>query len=334
MARFQVIMTAPGLAPAARALLEAAGCAVHLMPPYPDARAIAALAREIDADAILCRQGRVDAEVMAAAPKLKIIARHGVGVDEVDVAAAQARGILVTNAPGSNARAVAEHTLALILALVKELKPLGAVIAGGFWRGAAGAVGDVAGKRLGLVGFGATGREVARLAGAFGMRVFAQTPGTAPLAGAERVADLPSLLANADILSLHCPLRPETRHLIDAAAIARLPAGAFVINTARGGLIDEVALREALDRGHLAGAALDVFEDEPPPADAALRDHPRLIATPHVAGVTPLAFERMGVMAAECIVAALTGGIVPEARVVVRPEARVVIMPPERVAGR
>ena len=318
MARFQVIMTAPGLAPAARALLEAAGCDVHLMPPYPDAAAIATLARAIDADAILCRQGRVDASVMAAAPRLKIIARHGVGVDEVDVAAAEARGILVTNAPGSNARAVAEHTLALILALVKELKPLGAVIAGGGWRGATSAVGDLAGKRLGLIGFGAIGREVARLAGAFGMRVSALTPGAAPLAGAARAPDLHALLTDTDILSLHCPLRPDTRHLIDAAALGRLPAGAFVINTARGGLIDEVALRAALDRGHLAGAALDVFEDEPPPATAALRDHPRLIATPHVAGVTPLAFERMGVMAAECIVAVLTGGIVPPERVVSR----------------
>jgi D-3-phosphoglycerate dehydrogenase len=318
MARFQVIMTAPGLAPAAMALLEAAGCAVHLMPPYPDAPAIAALARAIGADAILCRQGRVDETVMAAAPKLRIIARHGVGVDEVDVAAARARGILVTNAPGSNAGAVAEHTLALILALVKNLKPLAAAIAGGGWRGATSAVGDVAGKRLGLVGAGAIGREVARLAGAFGMRVFALTPGTAPLADAERVPDLPSLLARSDILSLHCPLGPRTRHLIDAAAIAALPAGAFVINTARGGLIDEAALLAALDRGHLAGAAFDVFEDEPPPAGAALRDHPRLIATPHVAGVTPLAFERMGVMAAECIVAALTGGVVPAERVVSR----------------
>lgn len=311
-------MTAPGLAPAAMALLEAAGCAVHLMPPYPDAPAIAALARTIGADAILCRQGRVDETVMAAAPKLRIIARHGVGVDEVDVAAARARGILVTNAPGSNAGAVAEHTLALILALVKNLKPLAAVIAGGGWRGATSAVGDVAGKRLGLVGAGAIGREVARLAGAFGMRVFALTPGTAPLADAERVPDLPSLLARSDILSLHCPLGPRTRHLIDAAAIAALPAGAFVINTARGGLIDEAALLAALDRGHLAGGALDVFEDEPPPAGAALRDHPRLIATPHVAGVTPLAFERMGVMAAECIVAVLTGGVVPAERVVSR----------------
>jgi len=318
MARFQVIMTAPTLAPAACRLLEEAGCAVHMMAPYPRAPAIAALARALRADAILCRQGQVDARVMAAAPSLKIIARHGVGVDEVDVAAARARGIMVTNAPGSNSEAVAEHALALILALVKQLKPLGAAVAQGGWRDGANAPGDLAGKRLGLVGFGAIGQAVARLALAFGVVVSAFDPTAPPtvLPEVRRAAGLADLFGGSDILSLHCPLTPATHHLIDAAALAALPPGAFVVNTARGGLIDEAALRAALDAGHLGGAALDVFESEPPSSSEPLRDHPRVLVTPHAAGTTPGALERMGVMAAECIVARLTGAPVPRERII------------------
>lgn len=318
MARFQVIMTAPALAPAACRLLEEAGCAVHMMAPYPRAPAIATLARALRADAILCRQGQVDARVMAAAPSLKIIARHGVGVDEVDVAAARARGIMVTNAPGSNSAAVAEHALALILALVKQLKPLGAAVAQGGWRDGANAPGDLAGKRLGLVGFGAIGQAVARLALAFGVVVSAFDPTASPtvLPEVRRAAGLADLLGDSDILSLHCPLTPVTHHLIDAAALAALPSGAFVVNTARGGLIDEAALRAALDAGHLGGAALDVFESEPPSSSEPLRDHPRVLITPHAAGTTPGALERMGVMAAECIAARLTGAPVPRERII------------------
>ena len=131
-----------------------------------------------------------------------------------------------------------------------------------------------------------------------------------------RVAILAELLPQADVLSIHCPLLPQTRHLIDDAALAALPRGALVINTARGGIVDEAALARALERGHIAGAALDVFEDEPPPPDHPLRRHPRVIATPHVAGVTDNSLESMGVMAAECIVAALTGQEIPAGRTV------------------
>jgi D-3-phosphoglycerate dehydrogenase / 2-oxoglutarate reductase len=308
MAAFNVVMTAPRLAAPAQALLEQAGCQVHFMPPYPSAEAVAALTGEVQADAIISRQGPVEAIAMDASPRLRIVARHGVGVDDVDLAAAGARGILVTRAPGSNARAVAEHTLALILALVKDLKPLSASIAAGGWRGTAGAVRDVAGLRLGLVGYGAIGQGVARLAEAFGMVVAHHTRSSG--------VSLAALLPVSDVLSLHCPLTPDTHHLIGAAALAALPAGAFVINTSRGGLIDETALLAALGSGHIAGAGLDVLEGEPPPAGYPLRAHPRVIVTPHVAGVTPESLVMMGVMAAECIVAALTGAPVPPERVV------------------
>jgi D-3-phosphoglycerate dehydrogenase len=129
-------------------------------------------------------------------------------------------------------------------------------------------------------------------------------------------SSLAELLAGSDVLSVHCPLTPGTRHLVDAAALALLPQGAFVINTARGGIVDEAALAAALDSGHLGGAALDVFEGEPPSADHPLRDHPKVIATPHISGVTQASLVNMGVMAAECIAWALTGAAVPEARIV------------------
>jgi D-3-phosphoglycerate dehydrogenase len=318
MCRFNVIMTAPRLAGPAVRLLEDAGCTLHYMPPYPSAEAVAALSGAVQADAILSRQGPVEAAAMDASSRLRIVARHGVGVDDVDIAAAVARGILVTRAPGSNTQAVAEHTVAMMLALLKSLPALGAAIAGGAWRGTAAQVRDVAGLRLGLVGFGAIGQAVARLAGGFAMTASAFDP-VAPDAAfgtVARMRALPDLLAVADVLSVHCPLVPATHHLIDAAALARLPKGAIVINTARGGIVDEQALQAAIDAGHIAGAALDVFETEPPRADHPLRNHPRVIVTPHVAGVTEGALINMGVMAAECIVAALTGAIVPPERIV------------------
>jgi len=311
-----VIMTAPRLAPQAVALLEAAGATLHYMAPFPSAPEVAALAASVQPDAILSRQGPVTAAVMDAAPGLRIIARHGVGVDDVDIAEAQRRGIVVTRAPGSNTQAVAEHTLALLLALTKDLPLLSAQVAAGAWRGAGTKVRDVAGLRLGLVGCGAIGQAVARLAAAFGMSVAAYDPAESDSPGVARLPTLQALLARSDILSLHLPLLPATRHLIGTAELAALPPGAIVINTARGGLIDEAALHDAIEAGHLAGAGLDVFEDEPPPNDHPLRRHPRVICTPHVAGVTDGSLVNMGVMAAECIVAVLRGDPVPSDRLV------------------
>jgi D-3-phosphoglycerate dehydrogenase len=326
MARWNVVMTAPVLAAPAVAVLERAGCTIHYMPPYPSADAVTALVGHVQADGILTRQGPVTAAAMAASPRLRVVARHGVGVDDVDLAAAAACGVVVTRAPGSNTRAVAEHTLAMILALAKELGPLSAAVGGGAWRGAATKVRDVAGLRLGLLGFGPIGQAVAPLAAAFGMAVTAYSPRMAPAdftaasaGAAARATTLPALFAGSDVLSLHCPMLPATRHIVDAAALAAMPAGGFVVNTSRGGLIDEAALLGALESGHVAGAGLDVFETEPPLAGDPLRRHPRVIATPHVAGVTDGSLVAMGVMAAECISAVLTGATIPAGRVVVPP---------------
>ena len=307
MGRFNVVMTAPRLAGPAVALLEAAGCDIHYMPPYPSAAAVAEAVRATAADAVLTRQGPVLAEAMAASPNLRVVARHGVGVDDVDLQAAAAHGVIVTRAPGSNTVGVAEHTLAMILALAKQLRPIGAHLAAGHWREGSAPVRDIAGMRLGLVGFGSIGQAVARLAAAFDMDVaHCRRPGDGALQ---------ALLPGSDVLSLHCPYTPETHHLIGAAELAALPQGAYVINTARGGLIDEAALATALDRGHIAGAALDVFEGEPPAPDHPLRNHPLAIVTPHVSGTTPRSMVAMGVMAAECIAAVLTGAPVPGGRI-------------------
>ena len=311
-----VIMTAPRLAPQAAALIEAAGGTLHYMAPYPSAADVAALAAQVQPVAILSRQGPVTSAVMDAAPGLRIVARHGVGVDDVDLHEAQRRGIIVTRAPGSNTQAVAEHTLAMLLALAKDLKPLSAQVAGGEWRNAGTKVRDVAGLRLSLVGCGAIGQAVARLATAFGIAVAAYDPAGPDSPGITRMTTLPELLARSDVLSLHLPFSPATQHLIGAAELALLPPGAFVLNTARGGLVDEVALQQALISGHVAGAGLDVFEDEPPPGSHPLRCHPRVICTPHVAGVTDSSLVNMGVMAAECIAAVLQGGTVPPERLV------------------
>ena len=308
MPLYNVVMTAPRLVGPAVAVLEAAGCAIHYMLPYPSAAAVAEMVRATQADGVLTRQGPVMAEAMDASPNLRVIARHGVGVDDVDLQAAAARGIVVTRAPGSNTTAVAEHTMAMILALAKQLRPIGAHLAAGHWREGTPPVRDIAGMRLGLVGFGAIGQAVAGMAAAFGMDVaHCRRPDGGALA---------ALLPRSDVLSLHLPLTPETHHLIDAAALAALPKGAFVINTARGGLVDEAALAAALDAGHIAGAALDVFEGEPPGVAHPLRNHPLAIVTPHVSGTTPRSLIAMGVMAAECIAAVLTGAPVPSGRIV------------------
>ncbi len=314
---FNVIMTSRFLAEPAVAILEQAGCAIHYMRPYPSADEVAALTGEVQADAILTRQGPVTVAAMNASPRLRVIARHGVGVDDVDVATANARGILVTRAPGSNTVAVAEHTLAMILALAKELRPLGATIAAGRWREPSARVRDLAGLRLGLLGFGEIARAVVPMARGFGMVITAWSPSlTQTPEGVALAGSMAELLAGCDVLSVHCPYTPATRHLIDAAALALLPMDAMVVNTARGGIIDETALTAALNAGKLSGAALDVFEGEPPAQHHPLRDHPLVIATPHISGVTAGSMINMGVMAAECIAWALTGRDVPVERIV------------------
>lgn len=239
---------------------------------------------------------RIDAAVIAAAPRLRAIVQFGAGLDNVDRAAAEARGIAVRNVPGANAQAVAELALFLMLALARRL-PLHARSF------AARVVGDppgteLHGKTLGIVGLGASGRALARMARGIGMEVIAVRRSPSPDADPDaawvgKMDELPALLARADYVSLHLPSTSDTRGLIGAGALASMKPTAFVVNVARGDLVDRRALLATLDKGVIAGAGVDVYAEEPPdPADPLLA-HPRVVATPHVGGVTEEALARI-----------------------------------------
>ncbi|WP_439597729.1 hydroxyacid dehydrogenase [Falsiroseomonas sp.] len=306
-----VLVTAAKLAPEAVALLESAGYAVPCTSGYPsEAELLAAIAAHRPV-ALLHRQGIINGTVMdAAAPKLRVIARHGAGVDGIDLPAAEARGLTVTRAAGANSRSVAEHAMALMLSLLKDLPAVAQGMREGLWEKTSRMTRDVAGVSLGLVGYGAIGSKVARLAEAFGMRIAAYDPllPAGPLPGpGERVADLATLLARSEVLSLHCPLDASTRGMIGAAELAALPRGAILVHTARGGIVEEAALLAALDSGHIAWAGIDVFAQEPLDGASPLRGHPRILPTPHLAANTPLGAVGMSTGAAESIVAVLAG---------------------------
>lgn len=268
------------------------------------------LARIPAADALIVRsETRVDEELLAAGKRLKVVARAGVGVDSIDVAAATARGVLVMNAPGATAVAAAEHTFALLLALARSLPAAGAALRRGEWQRARFQGVELHGKTLGVIGFGRIGQLVAERARAFGMSVLAHSPrlteGIARERGV-RMAALDDLLAASEFVTLHAALTPATRHLINARTIARMKDGARLINTARGDLVDEAALFDALRTGKLAGAALDVFAQEPP-GDSPLLELDNVVATPHLAGSTVEAQHRVAVQIVEQVLDALRG---------------------------
>lgn len=246
-----------------------------------------------DVDALIVRnRTRVDSELLAAAPGLRVVGRLGVGLDNIDCPSCEARGIAVIPAVGANAGAVAEYVVGTAMALLRGAYTRGAETAAGAWpRGALSNGREIAGKTLGLVGFGGIGQLTARLAQGLGVRVVAydpMIPVDSPLwkeTGVEPVS-FDALLTSVDIVSLHVPLTDQTRNLIDRKALACMQPGAILINTARGGIVDEAALAQALGSGRLGGAAIDVFDQEPLPTGNSLADAPNLILTPHIAGVT------------------------------------------------
>ncbi len=261
-----------------------------------------------DAPALIVRnRTRVDAEMLAAAPKLRVVGRLGVGLDNIDVAACKARGIEVIPATGANALAVAEYVIASVMVLLRGAYLSSAEVAGGKWPRTRLSEGrETAGRTLGLVGFGGIGRLTAKLARALGMRVLAYDPllpadaALWPEAGVER-RELDELLAEADAISLHVPLTAQTRGLIGAARIDRMRPEAVLVNTSRGGIVDEAALAQALRSGRLSGAALDVFEHEPLPAGSPLATVPNLILTPHIGGLTRESNTRVSTMIAAAV---------------------------------
>lgn len=262
-----------------------------------------ALSRELDdADGLIVRSAtRVSEDLLTHAPRLRVIGRAGVGVDNIDVDAATDRGILVMNTPGGNAASVAEHTLALMLSLARSIPQLNASMHAGKWEKSGTAGAELRGKTLGLIGLGRVGAEVARRARALEMRVLAHDPYLSPDRAAEWGAELVSmaeLLAQSDFVSLHAALSPATERMMNAQTIAQMKRGARLVNAARGELVDEAALADALRSGHLSGAALDVFAVEPP-RDSPLLELQNVIATPHVAGSTAEAQEEVGLQIAQ-----------------------------------
>lgn len=265
-----------------------------------------------DADALIIRSATtVTAGLIAAAPQLRVVARAGSGVDNVDLAAASERGIVVLNAPGANSVSVAEHVFALMLASARSVALADAQMKAGQWRKKSLRGAELRGKTLGVVGLGRIGREVVRRALAFDMAVIAHDPFiAAQLAedlGIELVA-LDTLVERADFITLHLPSTAATRGLLDRSLLARCRPGARLINTARGDLIDEEALAEALAEDRLGGAGLDVFREEPPP-DTVLTGLPQVVATPHIAGATAEAQQLVGIEAASGVREYLQSGV-------------------------
>jgi (S)-sulfolactate dehydrogenase len=264
------------------------------------------------ADAVIVRnRTQVRGELLAAMVQCRVVGRLGVGLDNIDVAACEARGIKVIPATGANALSVAEYVIASAMLLLRGAYQSTAAVAAGQWpRNALSNGREVAGKTLGLIGFGSIGQLTARLARALGMTVIAfdaMFDGDHPAyaAAGVRAAGLDEVIRGADVVSLHVPLVDGTRNLFDAARLAQMKPGAVLINSARGGIVDEAALAAALRSGALGGAAIDVFASEPLPASGHFKDCPNLLLTPHIAGVSAESNERVSFLIAEKVLEAL-----------------------------
>ena len=301
------ILIAESLAPAAVKLLhEQPGWEVIVSNPKEFAQHLAG------ADGLIVRSAvTVDKAVLAAAPNLRVIGRAGVGVDNIDLPSATAAGVLVMNTPGGNAVSVAEHTVALMLSLARSIPNASASVKSGKWEKRKFMGTELRAKTLGVIGLGSIGREVVKRAAAFEMNIVAHDPyvhsQTAKDVGVELI-DLAALFAESDYITLHTALTPESFRLLSEDAFARMKKGVRIINCARGELIDQEALREAMASGQVGGAALDVFEDEPPAPTDPLLKMEKLVATPHIGGATEEAQEIVGVRIAQQIVEFMQSG--------------------------
>ncbi|WP_066731323.1 hydroxyacid dehydrogenase [Cupriavidus sp. D384] len=267
---------------------------------------VLALAKEKDPVAIIVRYGKINASIMDAAPSLKVISKHGSGIDVIDQKAAAERGIAVKAAVGANAAAVAEHAWALILACAKSVPHLNDRMRAGHWDKSTHKTIELSGRTLGLVGLGEIGRRAATTGVALGMNVIAFDPyaKSAP-AGVTLVDSLSQIYRESDVVSLHCPLTEENRGMLNRETLAQFKDGSILVNTARGGLIDEPALAEVLASGKLYAAGLDSFAVEPMVAPHPFQQIPNLILSPHIGGVSDAAYVNMGVGAAKNVLAVL-----------------------------
>lgn len=299
------LVTGSDLAPQALALLGDYEVVYAGRTPTEDD--VVALCRRHDPVAIIVRYSKVGAAAMDAAPSLKVISKHGSGTDTIDKTAAAARGIQVVAAAGANAAAVAEHALALLLACAKSVVALDARMHAGHWDKATHKSVELEGRTIGLVGLGAIGLRFARMADAMGMRVLGFDPYAKDLPAYVHSVSLDALWREADVISLHCPLTADNARLLNAQTLAQCKRGVIVVNTARGGLIDEAALLAAVQSGQVAGAGLDSFATEPMTAGHPFQAEPRITLSPHIGGVTADAYVKMGVGAARNALAVLHG---------------------------
>ncbi len=300
-----ILVTGADLADAAVKTLD--GYALVYAGARPTESELLALVRQHDPVALIVRYGRISAAIIEAARSLRVISKHGTGIDTIDTAAAAARGIAVKAAAGANAAAVAEHTIALLLACAKSIVPLNARMQAGHWDKATHKSIELAGRTLGLIGLGAIGRRVAAVAHAMEMRVIGHDPYAQDLPTWIEPVDLPRLWAEADAISLHCPLTDANRDLINAATLAQCRDGLLLVNTARGGLVHEADLLAAVRAGKVACAGLDSFQQEPPPTPHPFQGQPGLLLSPHIGGVTQDAYVKMGVGAARNVLQVLHG---------------------------
>lgn len=270
-----------------------------------------------DVDAMVVRsETKITRKLIESAPRLKVVGRAGVGVDNVDVEAATQRGVVVMNTPGGNTISTAELTFSMIMALARKIPQAHMSIKAGEWNRKAFQGVELYNKTLGVLGMGRIGSEVARRGVAFGMRVLAYDPYLA-LSRAQalqvELAELDEVFARADFITVHMPMTDETRNMINAHSIAKMKKGVRIVNCARGGIVNESDLFEALQSGQVSGAALDVYEVEPPPADYELRDLPQVVMTPHLGASTEEAQENVGIEVAEAITEFLLNGVIRNA---------------------
>jgi D-3-phosphoglycerate dehydrogenase len=266
---------------------------------------LVALCEQQDPVAIIVRYGRITPRIINAAPSLRVISKHGSGTDTIDREAANRRGIAVVAAAGANAAAVAEQAMALVLACAKSVVHLNERMHSGHWDKATHKSVELSGRTVGVVGLGAIGLRFARVAHAMDMRVIGFDPFAKNLPAYVEPVVLQDIWRQSDVISLHCPLTEDNREMVNGTTLAACKPGLILVNTGRGGLINEQALVTAIERGQVAMAGLDAFSQEPPPKDHPFFGNPRLVLSPHIGGVTGDAYVNMGVASAKNILSAL-----------------------------
>lgn len=300
-----IVITADAIAPSAVALLKDYDLVYTGKTPTPDD--IVALCKRHNPVAMVVRYGKVGAAAMDAAPALRVISKHGSGTDNIDKLAAKERGIEVVAAVGANANAVAEHAFALLLACAKSIPAVDARMHAGHWEKATHSSVELSGRTVGVVGLGAIGRRFARMAEGFGMNVVAFDPYAKDVPDYVTLVDLEELLSRSDAISLHCPLTEDNEGMLNATTLERCKRGVIVVNTARGGLIDEQALLDAVSGGQVRAAGLDSFAVEPMAPGHPFQSQKGFVLSPHVGSVTSDAYINMGESAARNALAVLAG---------------------------